>query len=40
VAQEIPQEKDNVQIDNFQFTIEEVSSTKIDVVLLKIIDAE
>ena len=40
VAQEIPQEKDDVQIDNFQFTIEEVSSTKIDVVLLKIMDVE
>ncbi|WP_411893460.1 hemolysin family protein [Winogradskyella sp. A2] len=40
VAQEIPQEKDDVQIDNFKFTIEEVSSTKIDVVLLKILEVD
>ena len=30
-------ENENVLIDNFKFTIEEVSSTKIDVVLLKIL---
>jgi CBS domain containing-hemolysin-like protein len=40
VTEEIPQEKENVQIDNFRFTIEEVSSTKIDVVLLKILEVD
>lgn len=40
VAQEIPKENDDVQIDNFKFTIEEVSSTKIDVVLLKILEVD
>ncbi len=37
-TEEIPQENEDVVIDNFKFTIEEVSSTKIDVVLLKIIE--
>lgn len=37
-TEEIPKENDDVQIDNFKFTIEEVSSTKIDVVLLKILE--
>lgn len=32
----IPKENEGVTINNFEFTIEEVSSTKIDVVLLKI----
>ena len=36
VTEEIPQEKEDVQIENYKFTIEEVSSTKIDVVVLKI----
>jgi CBS domain containing-hemolysin-like protein len=40
VAQDIPQENDDVRIDNFKFTIEEVSSTKIDVVLLKILEVD
>ena len=35
-TEEIPQENEDVIIDNFKFIIEEVSSTKIDVVLLKI----
>lgn len=39
-TEEIPQEKDDVQIDNFKFTITEVSSTKIDEVLLKILDVD
>ncbi|WP_400076684.1 hemolysin family protein [Winogradskyella sp. R77965] len=39
-TEEIPQEKDDVQIDNFRFTIEEVSSTKIDLVLLKILEID
>jgi len=39
-TEEIPQEKDDVFIDNFKFTIEEVSSTKIDVVLLKILEVD
>ncbi len=39
-TEEIPQENDDVQIDNFKFTIEEVSSTKIDVVLLKILEID
>lgn len=38
VTEQIPQEKEDVLIDNFKFTIEEVSSTKIDVVLLKILE--
>jgi putative hemolysin len=40
VTEEIPQEKDDVQIENYKFTIEEVSSTKIDVVLLKILEVD
>ncbi|EDP71411.1 putative transmembrane CBS domain transporter [Flavobacteriales bacterium ALC-1] len=36
-TEEIPQENEDVLIENFKFTIEEVSSTKIDVVLLKIL---
>jgi CBS domain containing-hemolysin-like protein len=39
-TEEIPQEKDDVLIDNFKFTIEEVSSTKIDVVLVKILEID
>jgi CBS domain containing-hemolysin-like protein len=40
VTEEIPQEKDNVQIENFKFTVTEVSSTKIDEVILKILDVD
>ena len=40
ITEEIPQEKDDVQIENFKFTIVEVSSTKIDVVLLKILEVD
>ncbi len=40
ITEEIPQEKDDVQIENYKFTIEEVSSTKIDVVLLKILEVD
>lgn len=39
-TEEIPQEKEDVLIENFKFTIEEVSSTKIDVVLLKILEID
>ncbi|WP_339752819.1 hemolysin family protein [uncultured Winogradskyella sp.] len=39
-TEEIPHENDDVQIENFRFTIEEVSSTKIDVVLLKILTTD
>ena len=39
-TQEIPQEKDDVQIENYKFTITEVSSTKIDEVVLKILDVD
>jgi len=39
-TQEIPQENDDVQIDHFKFTITEVSSTKIDEVVLKILEAD
>ena len=39
-TEEIPKENDDVLIDNFKFTIEEVSSTKIDVVLLKILELD
>ncbi|WP_296382249.1 hemolysin family protein [Winogradskyella sp.] len=39
-TEEIPQENEDVQIDNFRFTIQEVSSTKIDVVLLKILEVD
>ncbi|WP_439152612.1 hemolysin family protein [Winogradskyella sp.] len=37
-TEEIPQVHDDVQIDNFKFTIEEVSSTKIDIIQLKILE--
>jgi CBS domain containing-hemolysin-like protein len=40
ITEEIPQKKEDVQIENFKFTIEEVSSTKIDVVLLKILEVD
>ena len=36
----IPQENDDVQIENFKFTITEVSSTKIDEVILKVLDVD
>ena len=36
----IPEENEDVLIDNFKFTIEEVSSTKIDIVLLKILEVD
>lgn len=39
-AEDIPSVDEDVQIDNFKFTIEEVSSTKIDVVLLKILEQD
>ena len=39
-TEEIPQENEDVIIDNFKFTIEEVSSTKIDVVHLKILETD
>jgi CBS domain containing-hemolysin-like protein len=39
-TEQIPEEKEDVIIDNFKFTIEEVSSTKIDVVLLKILEVD
>ncbi|MFK7833648.1 MAG: hemolysin family protein [Winogradskyella sp.] len=39
-TEEIPQENDDVQIDNFKFTITEVSSTKIDEVVLKILEVD
>lgn len=39
-TEEIPQENENVIIANFKFTIAEVSSTKIDVVLLKILEID
>jgi CBS domain containing-hemolysin-like protein len=39
-TEEIPQVNDDVQIDNFKFTIEEVSSTKIDIVQLKILEVD
>ncbi|MDH7911581.1 hemolysin family protein [Winogradskyella sp. SYSU M77433] len=39
-TEEIPQENDDVLIDNFKFTIQEVSSTKIDVVVLKILEID
>ncbi|WP_299101931.1 hemolysin family protein [uncultured Winogradskyella sp.] len=39
-TEEIPQEKDDVQIGNFKFTITEVSSTKIDEVELKVLDVD
>ena len=39
-TEEIPQENEDVIIQNYKFTIKEVSSTKIDVVLLKILEAD
>lgn len=39
-AEEIPTQNDIVQIDAFQFTILEVSNTKIDMVELKVLDAD
>ncbi|MEO1030328.1 MAG: hemolysin family protein [Bacteroidota bacterium] len=36
----IPQENEAIQIENFKFTIEEVSSTKIDIVQLKILEVD
>jgi CBS domain containing-hemolysin-like protein len=36
----IPQENEVIQIENFKFTIEEVSTSKIDVVLLKILEVD
>ena len=39
-AEEIPQEHDEVLIENFKFTILEVSSTKIDLVSLQILEED
>jgi len=39
-TEEIPQQNEIVTIDNFQFTILEVSNTKIDLVELKIIEED
>lgn len=39
-TEEIPQENEDVKIENYKFTILEVSSTKIDVVLLKILEVD
>lgn len=39
-AEEIPQENDEVLFDNFKFTILEVSSTKIDLVALHILEED
>ena len=39
-TEEIPKVNDKIIIENFQFTILEVSSTKIDVVALKILDQD
>jgi CBS domain containing-hemolysin-like protein len=36
----IPDKNEDIMIDNFKFTIEEVSSTKIDIVKLKILDID
>ncbi|MBL87298.1 MAG: hemolysin [Winogradskyella sp.] len=36
----IPEKNQDVLVDNFKFTIEEVSSTKIDIVRLKILDID
>jgi len=36
----IPQEHDDVQIENFKFTITEVSTTKIDEVFLKVLEVD
>ncbi len=37
---EIPEQKTEISIDNFRFTILEVSNTKIDLVLLEIVDVD
>ncbi|MCB0427626.1 MAG: hemolysin, partial [Mangrovimonas sp.] len=39
-TEEIPATDEVVQIDNFQFTIKEVSNTKIDLVELKILEKD
>lgn len=39
-TQEIPRENDDVQIDQYKFTVTEVSSTKIDEVILKILEVD
>ena len=39
-TEEIPQVNDQVQIENFLFTILEVTSTKIDLVVLKILEED
>ncbi|NRD19354.1 HlyC/CorC family transporter [Winogradskyella eckloniae] len=39
-AEEIPKAKDDVLIDNFKFTITEVSSTKIDEIVLKVLEVD
>ena len=39
-TEEIPEQNDFVDLENFRFKIEAVSSTKIDLVLLKVIDRE
>ncbi|WP_296313697.1 hemolysin family protein [Winogradskyella sp. UBA3174] len=39
-AEEIPQVNDDIIIENFKFTITEVSSTKINAVLLKILETD
>lgn len=39
-TEEIPQQNDVVEIENFKFTIKEVSNTKIDVVSIQIMDEE
>ena len=36
----IPEKNEDILVDNFKFTIEEVSSTKIDIVRLKILDVD
>jgi len=40
ITEEIPEENEEVKIDNFLFTIIEASTTKIDVVSLEILEAE
>jgi len=39
-TEEIPQVNDQIQIENFLFTILEVSTTKIDLVTLKILEED
>ena len=39
-TQDIPEQGDDVLIENYKFKIEGVSSTKIDVVLLSVLDPE